>query len=77
MEAVERLGGVCVDCGYRDNLDALQIDHVDPAQKTLLTTELLRGSYGRFVAELGRCQLLCANCHAIKTKEARRSGGRG
>jgi 5-methylcytosine-specific restriction endonuclease McrA len=72
MEVIERLGGVCRNCGYKDDLRALQVDHVDPATKTMGLSGLgrfaLKGGLPPFVIrELEKCQLLCANCHAIKT----------
>ena len=67
---VALLGGKCVCCGERE-YDFLQIDHIhnDGAEHrrrrgakggTALLTDI--------VAELERYQVLCANCHLMKTK---------
>ncbi|HYB01840.1 MAG TPA: hypothetical protein VED37_16590, partial [Ktedonobacteraceae bacterium] len=58
--------GVCVLCGYAD-IRALHVDHIIPLcnathrqNETSLFLAIIRG-------EAGNVQLLCANCHAIKT----------
>jgi hypothetical protein len=55
----------CIDCGYRENVATLQFDHTrDKLQKVgqMITMK-------RAVAELEKCEVRCANCHAIKTAE--------
>lgn len=66
-KAVELLGGKCLKCGYSDHLAALQIDHINPKKRKTpgdpnQATKLIRGHI-----KLEDVQLLCANCHAIKT----------
>lgn len=61
----------CQICGFAEHPFALHLDHVDPYKKTN------RGKAGRavevswsevrIIEELWKCQVLCANCHAIKT----------
>lgn len=75
LQAIALLGGVCTVCGYSDTR-ALQIDHVfgdghleRPAKRTQ------PGPASVYIAvirqkEPGRYQLLCANCHVIKTRES-------
>ena len=73
-KVLKMLGDKCKRCGYNDNASALQIDHIKP-----LLRDYGDGSHGsnqRLVAEICRgtkttknLQILCANCHAIKTKE--------
>jgi hypothetical protein len=59
-------GGACSRCGYDANLAALTWHHSDPSTKAF--TLDLRGLSNRSMAEirseLGKCVLLCANCHA-------------
>jgi transposase len=62
---VEEAGGACVICGYRRWVGALQFHHVDPGAKEFHIAQ--RGysrSLARSRAEVGKCVLLCANCHA-------------
>ena len=67
---MQRVG--CVKCGYNEDWKALIWDHVEP----LRDTKALRMPYyiscsslKRLGKELRKCQVLCANCHMIKTKE--------
>ncbi len=63
-EAVKRLGNACECCGVTGPLTILQFHHRDPKTKLgnwgWMSTqdELVRN------AELDKCSLLCANCHA-------------
>ena len=66
QELVRRCGGTCTRCGYARNLAALTWHHVDPATK-LFNLDLRALSNRRaeeIERELGKCVLLCANCHA-------------
>jgi hypothetical protein len=60
----------CLDCGYNANADALQLDHVY-GQKIRNVTSI--SSFPALLVELAKCEVRCANCHAIKTAERRRS----
>lgn len=60
-QAVAILGGVCAVCGTADDLE---LDHIDPAAKSFT---LNNQKLGRYMAELGKCQLLCARHHREKT----------
>lgn len=69
-ELVALMGGKCVECGYDGPQEALDFDHRDPTGKTLdIAAALSRATaFERIKAEvLAKCQLLCANCHRIKT----------
>lgn len=63
-EAVRILGGVCVECGASTDL---QIDHRDPADKSFSLGRMWSVSKDRYLAELEKCQLLCAEHHLAKT----------
>ena len=66
-QAIEYLGGVCVDCGYHDHLDALEFDHVR-GEKKFNVGSMLHVSWNVIKEELDKCALRCANCHAIRTR---------
>lgn len=61
----------CAECGYNTNGIALDLDHIDPTTKT----KRMHGwkaievswSKNRIKQELAKCQVLCANCHRIRT----------
>lgn len=64
--ALEILGGKCVRCG---SADQLEFDHIDPATKSFTITHRMLLGWGRVLAELAKCQLLCDSCHIAKTIE--------
>lgn len=64
-ELISRLGGCCVQCGRKDDLE---FDHIDPKTKTLNIGKRLAGvSRERLEAEIPKLQLLCGSCHDTKT----------
>jgi hypothetical protein len=58
----------CADCGYRENAVALQFDHVR-GQKTFDIAHAVGVGWARIMAEIEKCDVVCANCHAIRTYE--------
>jgi len=60
----------CIDCGYKENADALQLDHVYGTKIRNVTSI---SSFPALMVELAKCEVRCANCHAIKTAERRRA----
>lgn len=66
QEAIELLGGHCYSCG---STRRLEIDHVDPSTKSFSISKLWSISRERYFEELKKCQLLCYDCHLIKTSD--------
>ncbi len=68
--ALERLGGCCTRCGISDDR-VLDFDHRYPKEKRYCVSALFmkRDPQPMLDQELELCQLLCANCHRIKSKE--------
>lgn len=62
--AREYLGGKCIACGYAEHDVALDIHHIDPAQKDPAYNRMRSWSWKRVEKELQGCVLLCKNCHA-------------
>lgn len=56
----------CVDCGYRKHPHALHFDHVQ-GRKSFAIAEMCRSSWERVLREIAKCEVRCANCHAVKT----------
>lgn len=65
--AIDLLGGKCVECGTTERL---HFDHVHNDRESLrdMVSALFCCKIERLIAELEKCQLLCASCHAYKTK---------
>lgn len=57
----------CRECGYNKSAHALQFDHL--RDKKANVSDLIRSDYGikTIWEEIGKCQVLCANCHAETT----------
>lgn len=60
---VSSMGGKCSKCGYSKCIHALHFHHTDPSQKDF-TISGKSWSYDRLSREVGKCVLLCSNCHA-------------
>lgn len=57
----------CLECG-EDDVIVLDFDHRDPATKTSSISELAcRVGQQKLLAEIAKCDVLCANCHRRKT----------
>lgn len=61
----------CSRCGYRVHHEALQFHHRDPTEKKAKPSELINVSWDRLWAEVAKCDVVCANCHAIIHAEER------
>lgn len=62
-QAIELKGGCCEQCGYSKSKRALQFHHRNKEDKTF-TISAYSKSWKKVAAELDKCALLCANCHA-------------
>ncbi len=57
-----------MNCGYKEHACALDLDHRDPVNKRYNPARLTRVSWDSFWSELDKCDVLCSNCHRVKTK---------
>ena len=64
QKAVDLFGGKCSRCGYNRCPQALQFHHVDPTSKKFGISDGVVRAWDVVEAELKKCILLCANCHA-------------
>lgn len=63
-----KAGRPCADCGGFYAAEALQWDHLPGATKLANVADLVRrGNRARVLEEIGKCELVCANCHAART----------
>jgi len=61
-QLVEYAGGKCVRCGYDNSYAALQFHHKDDSKEFGIGSKVRSIEYMK--AEVDKCELLCANCHA-------------
>lgn len=66
---IELLGGKCAKCG--GVFDPCQYDfhHVNPEEKDFTIGENVLVGKEKFIMEVNKCILLCANCHRLEHKE--------
>ncbi len=59
----------CTDCRNVFHFSAMQWDHLPGFGKLSEVSELVRcgPSRARILAEIAKCELVCANCHAVRT----------
>lgn len=65
-------GGKCLDCGYEGPPFMYDFDHRDPATKSFgLGQNGSTQAYDKQLEESLKCDLVCANCHRIRTHKQR------
>ena len=59
----------CTDCGQCYHPVCMQWDHLPEYEKVDDVAELVRGgcSKAKILEEIEKCELVCANCHALRT----------
>lgn len=68
-----KLSSGCVDCGYNDNPIALDFDHIGTDKVASISQMILVGnrSIESILQEIQKCEVVCANCHRIRTSKRR------
>ena len=68
-----KMAAGCIDCGYAAHAEALQFDHIDNNKKASVSN-LIRSDYSwnTIMTEINKCEVRCANCHAVKTSHRKR-----
>ena len=76
--AVAYKGGFCADCGYgfEEHSEIAQFDHIQE-RGIPNTTSLTRINKTQMKIELDKCDLVCANCHAIREYHRRNGEDHG
>jgi hypothetical protein len=60
--------GPCMDCGGTFHPCAMDFDHRDSKEKVSNVSELFsRVSRRKLLEEVAKCDLVCANCHRVRT----------
>jgi hypothetical protein len=66
--AVESGYGECEKCGYNRCFAAIEFHHTDPKRKEANVGSIVSRTFNptnvaRFMEEVNKCDILCANCH--------------
>lgn len=65
----------CMDCGDRFPPCAMDFDHRDPGSKASAVTRMIgRAGTPRILEEAAKCDIVCANCHRLRTHSRREAG---
>ena len=59
--------GPCVDCGMTLPPCAMSFDHLPGLPKNKELWQLRSSSMGEKLKEIANCELVCLNCHAMRT----------
>jgi len=62
-------GKPCAHCGGLFPQVCMDYDHIDPKTKKLCVAQMLGYSWKDIEKEISKCELICSNCHRIKTYE--------
>lgn len=65
--AALKLDAGCSGCGYREHACALQFHHRPGVVKVRCVGTMMTASIATLQAEIDKCEILCANCHAVRT----------
>lgn len=57
----------CADCGYNKHAVALDFDHKDGSGKHAAVSQMRCGNMEKLLAEIEKCDVVCANCHRVRT----------
>lgn len=72
-----KLNAGCVDCGIRSpHPEIYDFDHVRGEKAHSVSSLITKGTMADLEAEIAKCDVVCANCHRIRTRsrEARTFG---
>lgn len=61
----------CADCGYNAHPVALDFDHRPGEKKLFCVASGLSRSLKSLFLEIMKCDVVCSNCHRIRTAERR------
>lgn len=68
-----KLESGCADCGYREHPAALHFDHMPGTKKFRGVAQMIvNTSMDKLLEEIAKCEVVCANCHAVRTANRRK-----
>ena len=66
LDSIKTASG-CVDCGINFPAEVLTFDHVRGEKKFNVGQSWNQGKQA-LIDEIAKCEIVCCNCHAIRTK---------
>lgn len=57
----------CTDCGQWFPPCAMDFDHISDNKDGTIASMAIRGSWDKLIDEISKCELVCSNCHRIRT----------
>lgn len=57
----------CMDCGISFPYYVMDFDHRNPSEKTANLARMIGSPFSEIVAEIEKCDVVCANCHRERT----------
>lgn len=69
--AAIKLAAGCADCGYAEHSAALDFDHRPDEEKCFGIGKASTRSWASVEAEMAKCDVVCSNCHRVRTYERR------
>lgn len=69
--AFYKLSVGCVDCGYNAHSEALDCDHLPGTEKLFELSKCGLYTLEEVEQELQKCEVVCANCHRVRTAQRR------
>lgn len=62
----------CLDCGLRFPLECMDFDHVSGTKIAGISQMIHHKATSVLLEEIAKCELVCANCHRIRTTKRRK-----
>ena len=59
--------GPCTDCGGRFHYSAMDFDHIGPDKVADIAWLINNRSWKALLDEIEKCELVCSNCHRVRT----------
>lgn len=57
----------CVDCGNTFHPCAMDFDHINEDKINDVSNMIRLSSWAKILEEIAKCELVCANCHRVRT----------
>jgi len=71
----ELKAGPCVDCGGKFPPCAMDFDHLSGKSFGISKAKRRHTNKEKLMAEIAKCELVCSNCHRVRTRDRAKSAG--